>query len=135
MMPKTILIVEDDAALVHAIDRNLAVRGYETDSTATVAEALEAQSRSCPDLLLLDIDLPDGSGWEVLRALRGGGCLDTPVVVMSALKPNPRLSHELRCEAVLEKPFPMEALLRLVHTLLGEADGSVGAAHGGGPSI
>jgi DNA-binding response OmpR family regulator len=67
-----------------------------------------------PSLVLLDIDLPDGSGWEVLRALRAGGHYDVGVIVMSALPPNPRLIEELGCVAGLEKPFPMDSLLRLV---------------------
>jgi DNA-binding response OmpR family regulator len=123
-MPRNILIVEDDPALVHAIDRNLSVRGYATQSATSVDQALAALDGGCPALLLLDIDLPDGSGWEVLRALRVAGCGDTPVIVVSALRPNPRLAKELRCVAVLEKPFPMESLLRLVHAHLGATDRS-----------
>jgi DNA-binding response OmpR family regulator len=117
-----VLIVEDDPVLVHAISRNLSVRGYVTESAMTVADALSILNKPCPALLLLDIDLPDGSGWEVLRALRAAGCGDTRVIVMSALRPNPRLAGELRCMAVLEKPFPMESLLRLVHTSLDDAN-------------
>ena len=113
-MASGILIVEDDPALVHAISRNLAVRGYETDSATTVAEALSLLDGRCPALLLLDVDLPDGSGWEVVRALRAAGCNGTSVIVMSALRPNARLATELHCAAVLEKPFPMESLLRQV---------------------
>jgi DNA-binding response OmpR family regulator len=114
MMSGNVLIVEDDPVLVHAISRNLAVRGYAVESARTVAEALAALEPDCPALLLLDIDLPDGSGWDILRALRAGGCEATPVIVISALRPNPKLAKELRCVAVLEKPFPMESLLRLV---------------------
>jgi DNA-binding response OmpR family regulator len=113
-MPGKVLIVEDDPALVHAIIRNLSVRGYATESAMTVADAVAAVDSSCPAVLLLDIDLPDGSGWEVVRALRANGCGDTPVIVISALRPNARLAKELRCAAVLEKPFPMDSLLRLV---------------------
>lgn len=113
-MARNVLIVEDDPALVHTISRNLSVRGYGAESVSTVADALPALDSECPALLLLDIDLPDGSGWEVLRALRAAGCADTPVIVISALRPNPRLAKELQCAAVLEKPFPMEALMRQV---------------------
>lgn len=113
MMSRDILIVEDDPVLVHAISRNLAVRGYAAKSAMNVAEALAALEPACPALMLLDIDLPDGSGWDVLRALRAAGCEATPVIVISALRPNPRLAKDLQCVAVLEKPFPMESLLRL----------------------
>lgn len=110
----TVLVVEDDPALLHAISRNLAVRGHDTECADTVAGALAALTHNRPDLLVLDIDLPDGSGWDVLRALRAGGGADVPAVVVSALRPNPRLAADLACVAVLEKPFPMESLLRLV---------------------
>ncbi len=129
-MSRTILVVEDDPTLVHATTRNLTARGYATRSATTVAEALAAVHIDCPVLMLLDIDLPDGSGWEVLRALRDAGHADVPVVVMSALRPNPRLCAELKTAAVLEKPFPMEALLRQVATLVGGAAAPV-AADGG----
>lgn len=122
-MTGSILVVEDDATLARSIERNLSVRGYRTRSAGTVARALEALDRECPALLLLDIDLPDGSGWEVLRKVRAGTCADSTVIVMSALRPNPRLARELRCVAVLEKPFPIESLLRLVAESLDHTDG------------
>jgi two-component system KDP operon response regulator KdpE len=109
-----VLIVEDDATLAHALARNLTARGYSVLSAGTVAEALGALQERTPSLVLLDIDLPDGSGWEVLRALRAGGHHDVGVIVMSALPPNPRLLEGLGCVAGLEKPFPMDSLLRLV---------------------
>jgi two-component system KDP operon response regulator KdpE len=113
-MAGSILIVEDDPTIVRAIARNLEARGYLVQHAATVADAAEMVRQAIPNLLLLDIDLPDGSGWEVLRALRAAGRQDVPTIVMSALRPNHRLAEELGAMAVLEKPFPMESLLRLV---------------------
>ena len=115
----TILIVEDDATLASAVARNLVARRYPTRSVGTVAAALEALQEQMTALVLLDIDLPDGSGWEILRTLRAEGRQDVPVVVMSALRPNPRLVAELHCVGVLEKPFPMDSLLRMVQQYLG----------------
>ena len=132
-MSRTILIVEDDAALVRAISRNLSVRGYGTNSAMTVGEALPVLTSQCPALLLVDIDLPDGSGWDVVRALRAAGCAGTPIIVMSALRPNSRLAKELQCAAVLEKPFPMETLLRQVtaHLQTDRSDTAGGEAEAG----
>ena len=121
MAGAAVLIVEDDATLSRAVARNLNARGYATRGAGTVAEALRALEDETPALVLLDIDLPDGSGWEVLRALRGGSHPDIAVVVMSALRPNLRLAHELHCVGVLEKPFPMESLLRLAAEATGGA--------------
>jgi DNA-binding response OmpR family regulator len=110
----SILVVEDDATLVRSIVRNLSVRGHRTRSVESVATAKQALVEECPALMVLDIELPDGSGWEVLRSLRAGTCADTAVIVMSALRPNARLAGEFQCMAVLEKPFPMDSLVRLI---------------------
>ncbi len=113
-MPGSILVVEDDPTLVRTITHNLSARGYATRGAMSVAAATEAIADTRPALVLLDIDLPDGSGWDVVRALRAGGRDDVAVIVMSALQPNPRLCREFHAVGVLEKPFPMESLLRLV---------------------
>jgi DNA-binding response OmpR family regulator len=114
MSGKSILLVEDDDTLVRSISRNLSVRGYTTHAASTVQAALEEIDAAIPDIVVLDIDLPDGSGWDVLRSLRAKSGEDVPVIVISALRPNPRLVTELDCSNVLEKPFPMESLLRLI---------------------
>ena len=113
-MAQSILLVEDDATLIRSIARNLVARGYTTRNAATVTEALALLDAERPTLALLDIDLPDGSGWEILRALRAQPGAPVAAIVMSALRPNPRLCDELHADGVLEKPFPMEALVRLV---------------------
>ncbi len=114
MTTQAVLVVEDDPTLARAMARNLAARGYAARNATTVAEALAALDEERPAVILLDIDLPDGSGWDVARRLRGDGSADVAVIVMSALQPNPRLCHEFHAAGVLEKPFPMESLLRLV---------------------
>ena len=119
MAAETILVVEDDPTLLRAITRNLSARGYMACGAMTVAEALAALQHERLAIAVLDIDLPDGSGWEVLRALREGAHAQVPTIVMSALRPNPRLCAELRTVGVLEKPFPMESLLRLIAACAG----------------
>jgi CheY-like chemotaxis protein len=119
----TVLIVEDDLALVHAIARNLVTRGYGVETAETVSAALEALRVKPPALILLDIEMPDGSGWEVLRHMRETGQQDVPAIVMSALRPNPRLVQEMGCAGVLEKPFPMDSLIRMVVERVGPPPG------------
>jgi DNA-binding response OmpR family regulator len=119
MAAESILVVEDDPTLVHAITRNLTVRGYAARGATSVAAALAALQEERPDLIVLDIDLPDGSGWEVLRAQQANGGAPVPAIVMSALRPNPRLCTELKTVGELEKPFPMESLLRLISQCCG----------------
>ena len=117
MTAPSVLVVEDDPTLVNAIARNLAVMGYAVRSATTVSEAVTVLREKLPSLLLLDISLPDGSGWEVLHKLRASGWEDVPVIVISVLRPNPRVVDDLQVAAVLEKPFSMDSLLHLVAKL------------------
>src|SRR5260370_42351425 len=73
-----ILLVEDDEVLCDVIGRNLRARGHEV-RTAENAESALAQLRGSQiDLIILDINLPDQTGWEVLRTAQLGGCTGQP---------------------------------------------------------
>jgi len=110
---RRVLLVEDEAPLRTIIHRNLEHRGIEVTDAGTVAEALAAARYSTPDLLLLDINLPDRSGWDVLRDLRRSGSVP-PTVVISAVRVPPARLREFGVLAYLPKPFPLDALVRLV---------------------
>ena len=118
-----ILLVEDDEVLRELILRNLQARGHDV-RVAEDAQAALARLRATPfDLILLDICLPDQTGWEVLRTAQKEGWLSSlemngnagqlPVVVLSAVRVSPRRLLEFHPLAYLPKPFPMEAILRL----------------------
>ena len=77
-----ILIVEDEKSIAHFISTILTTNGYETILAKTGTEAMTMLSSHCPDLVILDLGLPDMDGIEVLRSLRGWSSL--PVVVVSA---------------------------------------------------
>ena len=110
---RTALLVEDEAAFRRIIARNLASRGVEVREAETADQAIAAGGDGRPELLLIDISLPDRSGWDVLRELRRRG-IEIPTIVISAVRfPASRL-EEFRPLAYLPKPFPLEALLRLV---------------------
>jgi CheY-like chemotaxis protein len=118
-----ILLVEDDEVLRDLIGRNLEVRGHEVREAEDAQSALAQLRATVFDLIVLDICLPDQTGWDVLRtALREGRVapLDVvgeeqklPVVVLSAVRVSPRRIAEFHPLAYLPKPFPIEALLRL----------------------
>jgi DNA-binding response OmpR family regulator len=109
----TILIVEDDPALRQVIAKNLRARGHEASEASMSAEALEFVQQHRPDLLLLDISLPDETGWELLRELRERD-IAVPTVIISAVRVTSARLDEFQPIAFLPKPFPMEALLRIV---------------------
>ena len=112
-MYRRILVVEDEARLRQVITRNLVARGHLVREATTADDAVQAVLEERPDLLLLDINLPDRSGWDVLRELRGRG-VRVPTAVVSAVRAVPSRLAEFQPLAYLPKPFPLEALLRLV---------------------
>lgn len=110
---RSVLLVEDEAPFRRALARNLTNRGVEVREAGTAEEAVAAATQALPELLLLDISLPDRSGWDVLRELRQRGIM-APTIVLSATRVLPQRLAEFRPLACLPKPFPLEALLRLV---------------------
>jgi DNA-binding response OmpR family regulator len=116
---RSVLIVEDEPPLRRVVSRNLTGRGLRVREAETAAEALSALRSEWPDLLLLDINLPDRTGWDVLRELRQDG-VEVPTIVISAVRLGASRLEEFRPLAYVPKPFPLEALLRLV---LGPPDG------------
>lgn len=109
------LLVDDEASLRQALARSLGARGHRVDQASTAEDAVAALTEADTpyDLLLLDINLPDASGWDVLRAMRQSGTA-IPTVVFSAIPPSVQRVREFRPLGVLTKPFPIDALLRFV---------------------
>jgi DNA-binding response OmpR family regulator len=117
VLPRTpfqrVLIVEDEDTLRRIIAINLSSRGLLVGEAGTAEAAVGAVAQERPDLILLDINLPDRTGWDVLRELRRRG-IEVPTIVLSAVGANPSRLAEFHPLAYLPKPFPIEALLRLV---------------------
>ncbi|MGI9059891.1 MAG: response regulator [Ktedonobacteraceae bacterium] len=118
-----ILLVEDDEVLRDLIKRNLQAREHEVYLAGDAATALSHLKSATFDLIVLDINLPDQTGWDILRVAQREGWLlpreinseaqRLPVVVLSAVRVSPRRLLEFCPLAYLPKPFPMEALLRM----------------------
>lgn len=107
-----ILVVEDEDTLRRVMVRNLTARGFIVDEAETMAGALELLERTKPRLVFLDIELPDGTGWELLRTAQARG-LHPAVVIVSAVQARADRIAQFSPVAVLRKPFPLESLLRL----------------------
>lgn len=115
-MPDRILIVEDSPLVTDAFRVLFTEAGYEVDSAATVAEAIERAIAEPVDLMLLDISLPDGSGLEILTALRERNSLPRATLAMTGHNDakSRRICIDAGCVDVLLKPVPIGELLRQI---------------------
>lgn len=77
-----ILVVDDEPAILRFLRPALEANGYEMQSVGTMAEALKRIAASTPDVVVLDLGLPDGDGKEVIRRVREWS--DVPIIVLSA---------------------------------------------------
>lgn len=114
---RCVLLVEDEAPLRGVLARYLRAQGHEVVEAQTAAVARSALDSGSFDVLLLDVNLPDDTGWSVLRWLkdrRRDGERGPRVIVLSAIPPSSKRVAEFAPDAVLNKPFPIDALGRLV---------------------
>jgi two-component system, OmpR family, KDP operon response regulator KdpE len=109
--PATVLVVEDDASLNTALAATLKAAGFRPVTARTAAEGLRWFAHYAPDLVLLDLGLPDRDGLTVIADIRARG--QTPIVVLSA-----RDAEAMKVEALdlgaddyVQKPFGVEELL------------------------
>ena len=117
-MPR-ILIVDDEPEMVRGLEDNFRFEGYQTLAATTGKEGLVLAVREAPDLILLDIMMPELSGWDVLRALRQKG-LDVPVIMLTARgeEVDRVLGLELGADDYVTKPFSLRELLARVRAVL-----------------
>jgi len=124
-----LLVVEDDAGLARAIAINLRGRGHDVDTVSDGASALATAASQPPDLVVLDLGLPDMDGVEVILGLRGW--FTAPILILSARHEQQQKVAALDAGAddYVTKPFGMDELLARVRAALRRAQpNSAGAA-------
>src|SRR5437764_3470180 len=114
-----VLIVEDNADLAAGIEYNLSLEGYETCIAEDGRRALTVAEQWVPDLILLDLMLPELDGYQVLQTLRGRG-IKTPVVILTARAEEADKVRGFRLDAdqYVTKPFGVLELLERVNSQL-----------------
>jgi len=119
-VPRRILIVEDSPLVVDAFSVLFTEAGYSVETAATVAEGIERAVASQVDLMLLDISLPDGSGLEIMHALKQRAALPRVTLAMTGHNDSRsrRSCLDAGCADVLVKPVPIGELLRQIERLL-----------------
>jgi len=123
MDEKTIVCIEDDPQVIEFIRLILKGRGFNLVGAVGGREGLEAARQIRPDLVLLDLMMPEISGWEVLDVMRGDNQLKgIPVIVVSVMAKwlaARQGAHVLTADDYVTKPFPIQRLVQSVCTVLG----------------
>jgi len=106
-----VLVVDDEPSIVRALRINLAARKYEVSTATDGASGLAAVARDRPDVMILDLGLPDMDGTEVIRGVRGW--TSTPIIVLSVWGQESQKVAALDAGAddYVTKPFGMDELL------------------------
>jgi two-component system KDP operon response regulator KdpE len=116
-----VLVVEDEPGLRKALGINLRARGYEVSLAGNGRSALSAASQRPPDVVILDLGLPDMDGGEVIAGLRGW--TEAPIVVLSARseEPDKVVALDAGADDYVTKPFGMDELLARLRAALRRA--------------
>ena len=106
-----VLVIDDEPQIVRALRINLRARQYDVDTAMNGADALRTAAQHPPDLVILDLGLPDMDGTEVIEGLRGW--TDAPIIVLSGRADSTDKVEALDCGAddYVTKPFGMDELL------------------------
>lgn len=115
-----ILVVEDDRLLNSTLCYNLNAGGYTVDSALTKQAAKKFLEKQNYDLIVLDVNLPDGNGFDFCREAKEG-CPDTAVIFLTAndMESDMLRGYELGAEDYVTKPFPMSVFQKKLAVVLG----------------
>lgn len=128
---KRILVVEDNRDLAEGLQRNLEHEGHTVNLAGTAADALAVAQRFPPDLVVLDLGLPDRDGYYVLEKLRAGGTA-APVLILSArgLEADKIRGFRLAADDYVTKPFGVMELMARTTALLRRTGAQAPPANG-----
>lgn len=124
MSQYTILLIEDDPAVSESLQAGLKREGFAAVARSTGREGLEFAQKHSPHLILLDIRLPDGSGFDFCRQMRQGG-LRQPVIMLTAQQDevDKVLGLEMGADDYVTKPFGLRELVSRIRAQLRRAYG------------
>ena len=118
---KKILLADDDASIRRTLGQVLASEQYEVIFAATGRAAAAQFIADLPDLVLLDLNLPDRDGWDAFNLMYRTHP-SVPVIIITALSGQYRRAAELGVDALMEKPLDMPLLLAAIRNYLAESE-------------
>jgi two-component system response regulator RegX3 len=130
---RTILMVEDEESITVPLSEALDREGFDTQVAGTVAEAIEQAEQRMPDLVLLDVMLPDGSGYDVARTLRERS--KVPIIMLTARgeETDRIVGLELGADDYIVKPFSAREVAARIRAVLRRAGDTQPAPSKQGP--
>ena len=131
-MPQRILVVDDDQKITRLLRASLEQAGYQVLVAYDGETALHVLRRERPDLVVLDLMLPDRDGWDVTRVMRGDASLaHTPIIMLTArVEPHDRIvGLELGADDYVTKPFHPGELMARIRAVLRRAQGELTASN------
>lgn len=116
-----ILIIEDEADILNVLKKRLSDSGFEVILSMDAYQGVEAAHKERPDLIVLDLVMPAGGGWSVLKNLKASThTRDIPVIVLTGLKDKKQkerlFSQDI--EAYFEKPYDPKELINKIKDIL-----------------
>lgn len=122
--PNQILLIEDDPAIAHGIQDGLEREGYQLTWRSTAQDGIDHARSFRPHLVILDVRLPDGSGFDACRKMRALG-LHMPILILTVQRDEVDrvLGLEIGADDYMVKPFSLRELLSRVRALLRRAYG------------
>jgi two-component system OmpR family response regulator len=118
-VPARLLVVDDEATILELLSGSLRFAGFEVMTASSGAEAVRAAASGRPDLVLLDVMMPDGDGFEALRRIRSGGG-EVPVIFLTARDkvPDRVAGFAVGADDYVTKPFSLDELLGRIRAVL-----------------
>jgi two-component system response regulator RegX3 len=120
---RTVLMVEDETSITEPLSEALEREGFATEVARTAGEALQVAERSQPDLVLLDVMLPDGSGYDVCRSLRERS--EVPIIMLTARgeETDRIVGLEMGADDYIVKPFSAREVAARIRAVLRRTTG------------
>jgi DNA-binding response OmpR family regulator len=115
-----IYVLEDDRDIREVVEFILASEDYEVQSFDSINNFMTRNAKDRPDLFILDVRLPDGSGFDVCKQLRNDSANKLiPILMMSAHADLQQMARACNADGFIQKPFELNQFLNVIRTQLG----------------